>query len=141
MANDRQAVAVPVPAENRELRSHPRATEVTEIITNMLLRAQRGLRPQPKRVSRRFHRLTQPGLRPEPRVPRAKHAKSAKRKKTKEQDKIRFALGDLRVFARDISCFTLVAYDVAPELSGSVFQLLRVTNADSEPPTGYRYPC
>jgi hypothetical protein len=40
------------------------------------------------------------------------------------------ALGDLRVFAPDISPFILVAYDVASELFGNDFQLLRVSSTD-----------
>ena len=53
-------------------------------------------------------------------------AKSAK----KARPDLCLTLGDLRVFARDISRSTLVAYDVASELSGNPFQLLRVSNAD-----------
>jgi hypothetical protein len=55
-------------------------------------------------------------------------AKSAK----KARPDLCLALGDLRVFARNISRFTLVAYDAAQESSGKSLQLLRVGDTDLE---------
>ena len=67
-------------------------------------------------------RFAQPGLglrpRPEPRVPLAKHAKSAKKGKNKS----RFTLGDLRVSARDITPFRDRICITSSERSGNAFQ-------------------
>ena len=71
--------------------------------------------------------ISQPGLRPEPRVPLAKPPRAPRRRRPG----LCFPLGDLCVFARDIILAVIGTYIALPELSGNGFQLLRVSSADS----------
>ena len=82
----------------------------------------------PRSIAHTKPRRSEPGLRPQPRLPHAKHAKSAKT--TNKQNKNGFSLGALCVFARDIILLVAKTCSLPSELSGEDFELLRVCRTE-----------